>query len=148
MLRLKQEFWKQNAYPSGEAVTGMREQGQANLATHKAGAYQQMASNLASRGIGPGSGVMQGESEGIEKGYLEALGGFNTELTKFQHTPQFAPGGHISPTNMGSTYQGGEFDMLNTAMGMMMAQQMFGGWGGGGGNTNNMGFDDEALPSH
>lgn len=129
------QTWEETAFPSKGVVAGMKKEGKANLARVKLGSYEQMASNLASRGMGPGSGLMVGGSEELEKGYMQAMGSLTTELDKWGESPMWQmPGGgyggyspYIAPT-----YTSGGGSALDTAFGMYMAKMMMGGYGGGG----------------
>ena len=124
------QTWEETAFPSADVVSGMKEQGAVNLAETRSGSYESMASNLAARGIGPGSGIMQGESAELEKGYMQAMGSLTSELDKFGASPMFQmpSGGYggYSPY-IAPNYYPSQGSALDTAFGMWMAQQMMGG---------------------
>jgi hypothetical protein len=143
------QTWEETAFPSEDVVAGMKEQGITELGRAKQGSYSQMASNLAARGIGPGSGLMTGGSEELEKGYLQAMGGLTSELSKWAKSPMFQmpSGGYggYSPY-IPTSYPPNTGSMLDTAFGMMMAQQMMGYGGGYKPNTMNVTWDSTSSP--
>jgi len=147
------ETYQATAYPSSEAVSAMQSSGQAQLAQAKAGSYQQMAADLASRGIGPGSGIMAGGASDIETGYLQSLSSMAKQLQQFAATPQYSPPSNIfgqaTPTitpsaeqptpyiapsygavNYSPVYSSSLTDLLSSAGGMYLASQLIGGSGG------------------
>ena len=130
-------FYQQTSLPSQAAVSAQAVQNRGALGQARLGAYQNLSKELASRGFGSGSGLGIKGAGDIESAYLRGLGQSQTELTKFANTRQFAPGadayGYSVPGGTESML-GGMGGLLNTALGMYMANKMLGlGRGGGGG---------------
>ena len=85
------EQWKSLAYPSASYLSAQAQQNMGALGQAKLGSYQNLASTLAAKGFGAGSGLMAAGGAGIEKSYLQALGQQASELTKLGATPMFGP---------------------------------------------------------
>ena len=120
-----QQVWQQNAYPRPAAVQAAASENRGQLGQARLGAYQNLASNLASRGWGSGSGLgVQGASN-IERGYLQALGKQATDMTKFANTPMFGmPSQAYSSPVSGGTEQA--LSGMDSALGYYMMSQMLG----------------------
>jgi hypothetical protein len=120
--------WQANAFPSDATVNAQATQNRGQLGQARLGATQNVGSQLAARGFGPGSGAMAGSLGQINKGYLESLGDMNTELTKFKNTPMFGfpQQGYGTASGGGlSAGLGGATDMMDTAAGLMFAKSIF-----------------------
>ena len=119
--------WQANAFPSDSVVNAQATQNRGQLGQARLGATQNVGSQLAARGFGPGSGAMAGAMGNINKGYLEGLGSMNTELTKFKNTPMFPfpQQGYASPTSSTWSGLGNATDMMDTASGLMFARSIF-----------------------
>jgi len=89
--RQNQATWQQSAYPQSGAVNAMTKQLRGNLGEARLQSTQNMANQLAARGIGAGSGLMAGKQGDIESAYLKGLGSGITDIQKFANTAQFAP---------------------------------------------------------
>jgi len=113
--------------PSQPALDAQAEQNRGALAQARLKSYQNLANRLAARGFGSGSGAFLKGSEEIESNYLQSLGQSQTELTKFANTRQFPPGsdayGYSVPSGSEAAL-GSSGGILNTALGMYMANQM------------------------
>jgi len=121
-----QQTWQQNAFPNSALVNAQSTQNRGEIGQARLGAYQNLASNLASRGWGSGSGLMAQGGRGIESGYLQSLGKNATEMTKLKNTPMFGmPSAAYQTPVSGGTEQalGG----LDTALGYYMIQNMLKG---------------------
>ena len=121
--------WQQNAYPKPEVVNAAATKNRGQLGQARLGAYQNLASNMAARGFGSGSGIMAGGAQGIEKGYLQGLGKQATDMTKFANTPMFGMPQSAYPTPVAGGPQqalGG----LDTALGYYAMLQAMKGYRG------------------
>lgn len=121
--RRQRALWQATAFPSAaekEAATGKL--GQARQAS-----YQSLATELASRGMGPGSGVGVKRGRGIEAGYGKAYAHLISEMSK----PRWPLGGmpYYGGPGVGGAAVGAGADALNEAMGYYWASQMYGGGG-------------------
>lgn len=128
--RASEAMWQRSAYPSTTAVeaTGTQQRGQ--LGQARLQAYQNLASNLAARGFGPGSGLMAERAGDIERGYLQSLGEMATELTKFKHTPMFGLPSAAYPqvtTGAAEAGLGKASDLMDTAMGFILMKDILKG---------------------
>ncbi len=125
--REARQQWQANAFPSDATVNAQAIQNRGQLGQARLGATQNVGSQLAARGFGPGSGAMAGAMGDINKGYLEGLGTMNTELTKFKNTPMFGfpQQGYASPTSSTWSGLGNATDMMDTAAGLMFAKSVF-----------------------
>jgi hypothetical protein len=94
-----QQTWQQNAYPQAGAVNAMNKQLRGSLGEARLQSTQNMANQLAARGIGAGSGMMGQRQGDIEQAYLKGLGSGITDIQKFANTAQYPmPGvGYYSP---------------------------------------------------
>lgn len=121
-----QQIWQQNAYPQPAAVKAAATENRGELGQARLSAYQNMASNLASRGWGSGSGLGRSGAANIERGYLQALGKQATDMTKFANTPMFGmpSQAYVSPVSGGTEQALGGLD---TALGYYMMSRMLGG---------------------
>lgn len=127
--RRSRALWQATAFPSAaekEAATGKL--GQARQAS-----YQSMASELASRGMGPGSGVGAQRARGIETGYGKAYAHLMSEMGKPRWPMPGMP--HYGGPGVGGAAVGAGTEALNEAMGYYWASQMYGGGGGGFGGA-------------
>ena len=117
--RHAQERWQATAYPTAaEKQTARGQLGQAKL-----GAYQTLASELATRGFGPGSGYAAGRAGGLEGAYGRARAGMEAEMLK----PRWRP-----PTGMEYAGPGGfeaGADWINRLAGFYWLAEMLGGGG-------------------
>jgi hypothetical protein len=113
--------WKDVAYPEKKAVAATERQQLDKLAQARSLSYQNLATNLAARGFGSGSGLGVGDAKDIESGYAKALGQSATELTKFKHTPLFQP-----PSQAYPSYTAGEnpYGSLQSAAGYYSMMNM------------------------
>lgn len=123
--------WEQLSKPNPAALEAAATQNRGQLAQAKLGAYQNLASNLASRGFGAGSGMGYGAAQNIEQGYLQGLGQSATELTKFGLTPQFAPPGGVYATpgvtpTAGGAMAGTAGNLMSNALGWTMMKSLYG----------------------
>jgi len=123
--------WEELSKPNPAALEAAATQNRGQLAQARLGSYQNLASNLASRGFGAGSGIGYGAAQNIEQGYLQGLGQSSTELTKFGLTPQFAPpsGVYASPgvtPTAGGAMAGTGANLLGSAYGWTMMKNLFG----------------------
>jgi len=123
-------LYNQISLPSSEAVAAQATQNRGALGQARLGAYQNLTRNLASRGFGSGSGLGIKGATDIESAYLKGLGQQQTELTKFANTRQFGPSadvyGYSVPGGIESALGGGR-NLLNSALGMYMANKALGG---------------------
>ena len=131
--------WQSTAYPNKASVDAAAVQNRGQLGQARLGSYQNLASNMAARGFGSGSGLIAEGAGGIEKGWLQALGRSGTELNKFANTPMWGPpsGAYSSPMSGAMSAgigQGG--GLLDQYLGYYMINKMFPG-GFGGGTTHN-----------
>jgi hypothetical protein len=120
--RRQRAMWAATAYASPqEREAAMGKLGQARLAS-----YQSLASELAGRGMGAGSGVGAKRMEGIERGYGKAYSHMLTEFAKprYPYRPGTEQWGGIGP---GGAAAGAGADILEQAMGMLMASKMMKG---------------------
>ena len=122
--------WEQMSKPDPAALAAAGTQNRGQLAQARLGSYQNLASNLAARGFGSGSGLATQGAQNIERGYLQNLGQQATELTKFGLTPQFAPpGGAFGPTGQTSVtgaIAGKGENLMDTALGWTMMKSLYG----------------------
>jgi hypothetical protein len=125
--REARQQWQVNAFPSDATVNAQATQNRGALGQARLGATQNVGSQLAARGFGPGSGAMSGAFGNINKGYLESLGNMNTELTKFKNTPMFPypQQGYGSAQTGTLGGLGNATDMMDTAAGLMFAKSIF-----------------------
>jgi hypothetical protein len=65
---------------------------------------------------------MAGGAQGIEKGYLQALGKQSTDMTKFANTPMFGMPSSAYPTPVSGGVEAG-LGGLDTALGYYMMLQ-------------------------
>lgn len=114
--------WQQNAYPQPAAVNAAATENRGALGQARLGAYQNLASNMAARGFGSGSGIMAGGGQGIEKGYLQALGKQQTDMTKLANTPMFGMPQSAYPTPVSGGVEQG-LGSMDTALGYYMMLQ-------------------------
>jgi len=133
--------WQATAYPNKAALEASAVQNRGQLGQARLGSYQNLASNMAARGFGSGSGLMAGEAGNIERGYLGAMGKQASDLTRFANTPMWGPpsGAYSSPMSGAMSAgigQGG--GLLDQYLGYYMINNMFGGGGGGGNKTFEM----------
>jgi hypothetical protein len=107
-------------------AAGKGELGQARLSAH-----QNLASQLAARGFGPGSGYMAEQEGDIESNYLKSLGALHLGLTKFAQTPLTWKWWQKQPELSGAQVFSGETqDLLEQALGFyMMSNVLKGGKG-------------------
>jgi len=131
------DIWKQTAYPNQAAVNAAATENRGALGQTRMGAYQNLASNLAGRGFGSGSGMGLKGASNIENAYLQTIGKMNTDLTKFSNTPQWQPPGGAYPTAASSLGYGygaltESNDLIEAALGYAAMMAMLGGFGGGG----------------
>ncbi len=125
-----QQFWQQNAFPAPAAVNAAATENRGALGQARLGSYQNLASNLASRGFGSGSGLMAERAGEIESGYLQALGKQGTQMTQFANTPMFGPpsSAYSTPVSGGvSAGLGKGSDLMDTALGFYMMKNLIGG---------------------
>jgi len=119
-------FYNQTSFPAPAAVNAQATQNRGQLGQARLGSYQSLSKELASRGFGSGSGLGMKGAMDIESAYLKGLGQQQTELTKFANTRQFAPTpdayGYSVPGGAENAL-GGASNMLNTALGMYMANK-------------------------
>ena len=119
---------KENAYPNQAAIDAQATENRGALGQARAGAYQNLASNLAARGFGAGSGIGYQGGADIEKGYLQSFGKMQTDLTKFKNTPQFGMPGSAYPTATPGGLETGlgiGGSMMDKAMGYYMMGNLF-----------------------
>ncbi len=127
-----QARWKENAFPASSAVNAAATENRGALGQARLSSYQNLASNLAARGFGSGSGLMAQGAADIEGGYLQALGRQGTQSTQFAQTPMFGPPTGYAPVNTmpvsGGTAAGlgKASDLMDTALGFYMAKQLGG----------------------
>jgi hypothetical protein len=129
-----QNFYNKTSLPNSAAVGAQATQNRGQLGQARLGAYGSLSKNLAARGFGSGSGLGIKGATDIESAYVKGIGESQTELTKFANTRQFAPGQAAYGTSVpgaaeGALGAGG--GMLNTALGMYMANKMLNPGGGG-----------------
>lgn len=126
-----QQIWQQNAYPRQAAVQAAAKENRGELGQARMSAYQNMASNLAARGWGSGSGLGRAGAANIEKGYLQALGKQATDMTKFANTPMFGmpSNAYVNPQYVTPVSGGTESALsgMDTALGYYMMSRMLGG---------------------
>jgi len=137
--RANQATWQQSAFPSGEAVNAMNQTLRGNLGQARVGAYQNLGNEMASRGFGPGSGIMAKGAGQIEGNYMKSLADALSGITQFANTPQFGmPGAAYqqpattAPTTGaigGAVSQAG--GLLDTAYGYRLMSEMLAKLGGG-----------------
>jgi hypothetical protein len=132
--------------PAPEVVGAQAAQNRGALGQARLGAYQNLAGNLAKRGFYSNSGIGIEGASNIEKGYLQGLAQQHAETTKFANTPQFAPPGAAWPQGPQFSVPGGleaslgsAGNMMNTALGMYMANQALYNKGIFGGGTETRG---------
>jgi hypothetical protein len=122
-----QKFYQQTSLPNSAAVNAQAVQNRGALGQAKLGAYGSLSKNLAARGFGSGSGLGIKGATDIESTYVKGIGESQTELTKFANTRQFPPGsdayGYSVPGGTENALGAGG-GMLNTALGMYMANKM------------------------
>ena len=122
--------WEQMSKPDPAALAAAGTQNRGQLAQARLGSYKNLASNLAARGFGSGSGLATQGAQNIERGYLQNLGQQATELTKFGLTPQFdPPGGAFGPTGQTSVtgaIAGKGENLMDTALGWTMMKSLYG----------------------
>ena len=133
--------WQANAYPNKAALDATAAENRGQLGQARSGAYRNLASQMAARGFGSGSGLMAEKAGDIERGYLGAMGKQASDLTKLANTPMFGPpsGAYSSPMSgalSSGIGQGG--GLLDQYLGYYMINNMFGGGGGGGNKTFEM----------
>jgi len=115
-----QQTWQQNAYPQQAYLDAQAAQNRGELAQARLGSYQNLASNLATRGWGPGSGLMRGGAQTIESNYLKGLGKQASDITKLGATPMFGmPSQAYQQPVAGGTQSA--LDSMDAALGRMAA---------------------------
>ena len=87
-----QEFWKQNAFMSPEAVDAYKKQGMAGLNALTETSQRNFLDASAARGF-RGGGILTSGLADIERSRQKQYGGFLNELTQYANTPTFAPSG-------------------------------------------------------
>ena len=122
------QYWEQKSRPDPRAIQAQRLQSRAGLSSAKGMMYENLAKQLAARGISPGSGLMAGEAGKLEASHLRNLGNLEAELTKTALTPMFAPPGYapmgaIAPNWLSGT-GGAVSDIAGTYMGMEMMKKL------------------------
>jgi len=126
-----QQIWQQNSYPQPAAVQAAAKENRGELGQARMSAYQNMASNLAQRGWGSGSGIGRAGAANIEKGYLQTLGKQATDMTKFANTPMFGmpSNAYVNPQYVTPVSGGTESALsgMDTALGYYMMSRMLGG---------------------
>ena len=123
-------LYSQLSLPSGAAVGAAGEQNRGQLGQARLSAYQNLATNLAARGFGAGSGLGVKAAGDIESGYLKSLGEMATELTKFANTRQFGPSGDVYSTPVSGgmeTALGKGSGLLDQAMGFYLMRNILQG---------------------
>ena len=125
-------MWDKYSKPDPSVLEAQAKQNRGQLGQARLGAYKNLASSLAARAFGSGSGLGIEGAGNIESGYLRGLAQSQTDQTKFAGTRQFGmpesaygvsvPGGIES----GLGQMGG---ILDTALGMFMANKLLGGGG-------------------
>ncbi len=130
-------LYRELSKPNEAAIAASATENRGALGQARAGAYKNLASELASKGFGSGSGLgVQGASN-IESGYLQSLGKQQTELTKYANTPFFGPPSAVYPTGQNyspttgaaSAGLGVGSSMLDKALGYTMMKNLYGGGG-------------------
>jgi hypothetical protein len=122
-----QQFYDKTSLPNSTAVQAQATQNRGELGQARLGAMGNLSKNLAARGFGSGSGLGIKGATDIESAYVKGVGESQTELTKFANTRQFAPGQDAYGTSVpggGENAMGTGGGMLNTALGMYMANKM------------------------
>lgn len=127
---LSYQRWLKHAYPSAETVAAKKKSGLSTLAIAREEAEARIGSSLAARGFGPGSGAMPEAYEEVEKGYLQSVGKFESDITQWEGTPYGAIPSAAYPTGQYFSSTG----TLQQALGMYSAMQMYRSIYGGGGN--------------
>jgi len=123
------QTWQQTAYPSSEAVKATATENRGQLAQGRLGAYQNLASSMAARGFGSGSGNILGGAQDIERSYLQSLGKMGTDLTKYATTPMWGPPSSAYSSPVTGSLEAGlgqGKSMMDTAMGYYMMKNLFG----------------------
>ena len=128
--RQQRARWAEMSKPDPGALEAAATQSRGQLAQARLGSYQNLASNLAARGFGAGSGLAAGGAQDIERGYLQSLGQMGTELTKFGLTSQFAPpGGAFGATGQlgaAGAAAGTGANLMGSAYGWSMMKNLYG----------------------
>lgn len=135
MTLLEHDIWKKTAYPTlAEKQSAAGELGRARL-----GSYQNLATNLAARGFGPGSGLA-GEMAGrIESGYGKAYSDMLAQMSRPKWpAPSITGGPYYMGAGPGAAGAGAASDWLNQAAGYYWMSKML--QGGGGGSNPYMGM--------
>ena len=123
--------WQQTAYPSPTAVGAEESNLMAKAAQQRLGATKNIASELAGRGFGSGSGLMAERVMGINQDYLGRISDISTQMAKlrtagpFWGPPSAAYG--IPTSGALEAGMGKGSSMLDTAMGFYMMKNLFGG---------------------
>ncbi len=120
-------LYNKYSLPNAQAVNAQATINRGELGQARLGSYQNLTSNLASRGFGSGSGLgYKGASE-IESGYLKSLGEMATNLTKFANTRQFSPNEGMYAQPISGAMETGVAkagNIMDQALGYMMMQKV------------------------
>lgn len=122
--------WSSMSKPSMAALeaTARGERGQ--LGQARSGAYRNLASNLASRGWGSGSGLGASGAAQIEGSYMRSLAQLANNMVKQANTPMWAPPGSAytkSTPGMGEAGAAKAGGFMDTALGYQMMMKMLKG---------------------
>lgn len=136
----RQQFWKEHAYRSPEAIASARKQGSAEIEASRAAGQERLTQAIGpARGWGRGSGVLGAAMRELEADKLKSLAGHEARMTHLATTPMWGynpySGGLASlATQQGEGYGGmatGLSDIFGKATGYIDTLY------GGGNNDNN-----------
>ena len=128
-VQQQQQFWKENAFPSTDAVTAMKKSGLSDMNAQSQMAQKNFLESASARGI-QGGGAVQSGLSAIERQRQQSYGGLLNNLTQFANKPQFAPSYSNNPSGLLGTSggTGQQTDYLSQGLGSGLG--MLGGMAG------------------
>ena len=133
----QQNFWKENAYPSEEAIAASKKSSLADMNAQAQTAQKNFLESASARGIQGGGAIGAGLSD-IERQRQKTYGSMLNRLTQYANTPMFNPtyAGNVSGLTgvSGAQTQGssGLDSMLGTIGGLYGYNALMGGGSGAG----------------
>jgi len=124
LTAFEHQRWKETAYPTqAEKESAAGKLGQARLAS-----YQNLASQLATRGFGPGSTMGAGMARGIESDYGRAYANMLAQMSRPKWPPPGITGGpYYMGAGPGAAGAAAGSDWLGQAAGYYWMNQMLQG---------------------
>ena len=132
----QQNFWKENAYPSEEAIAASKKSSLADMNAQAQTAQKNFLESASARGIQGGGAIGAGLSD-IERQRQKTYGSMLNQLTQYANTPMFSPtyAGNVSGLAgvSGAQTQASALDsMLGTIGGLYGYNALMGGGSGAG----------------